>query len=99
MRGQCVCVGAIRMTIHLSDISARMAGIGLWLEQEAGAHLSEQRHLDRQTSESAYWHSGYHQALADVLRLLTAPGERSDSAGIPNPCLMAGKGEENFLSA
>jgi hypothetical protein len=48
-----------------------MVAIDNWLECEAGARLSPQLHLDRASSESAYWHLGYSQAMADVLRAIS----------------------------
>jgi hypothetical protein len=61
--------------LQLEAISARMAGVAAWLDQTASDHLADHRHLDHQSAESAYWHSGYHQALADILQSLSARNE------------------------
>jgi hypothetical protein len=43
----------------------------------------DQRHLDANTPERAYWHLGYVAALADVLRLLSGEiSQRPDSRDI-----------------
>ncbi|MEQ1718268.1 MAG: hypothetical protein ABL907_20185 [Hyphomicrobium sp.] len=52
-------------------IEYRAKALEAWLS-EARPILSSQKHLDRHTAECAYWHSGYHQALQDVLTRLAA---------------------------
>ena len=74
----------------LQKLRTRMAGISERLEGHWAAKLNEQRHLDRDTTESAYWHSGYHQALADVLQLMSHPQAIYDTSDKSNPCLQAG---------
>jgi hypothetical protein len=71
-------------------LRARMAGIGAQLDGDWSEKLDAQLHLDRETSESAYWHAGYHQALADVLGLLSKRRSISDIAGTSSPSLAAG---------
>ena len=39
-----------------------------WLADEAPVTFVDQKHLDADTPERAYWHHGYAQALDDVLR-------------------------------
>ncbi len=75
---------------ELKVLRMRMAGIGAQLDSDWAAKLSAQLHLDRNTMECAYWHSGYHQALADVLSLMTIRNSISDSADTSNPCLAVG---------
>jgi hypothetical protein len=74
----------------LQKMRARMAGIGERLEGPWAAKLNEQRHLDRDTTESAYWHSGYHQALADMLQLMSRSQTICDTSGSTSPCRQAG---------
>ncbi|HPG88324.1 MAG TPA: hypothetical protein PLD46_01625 [Hyphomicrobium sp.] len=84
---------------ELAELSNRMSGIGAWLDQTAAHHLTESRHLDIDTSEAAYWHAGYHQALADAIRVLSASAGLRDTAGMSNHFPRAASGEENSLSA
>lgn len=51
-------------------LRARMAGIGESLDGAWSEKLRDHLHLDRGSKECAYWHSGYHQALADLLCLM-----------------------------
>jgi hypothetical protein len=55
----------------LSDIEKRVADLREWLQKNAPASLSEQKHLEEGTQERIYWHYGYMVALRDVLRFLT----------------------------
>ena len=56
----------------------RLAGLGAQLDGEWSTILDEQRHLDRGTTECAYWHAGYYQALADVIALIAPARSISD---------------------
>lgn len=85
--------------LQLAEISSRMTGVGHWLDQSAAHHLAAHRHLDVDTVESAYWHAGYHQALADALRILSATAQPSGTAGTSNQYRQAALGEGNFLTA
>jgi hypothetical protein len=71
-------------------LRARMAGIGERLDGPWAEKLGEHLHLDRSTAECAYWHSGYHQALRDVLQLMTRSNSICDTSDKSNPCLTAG---------
>lgn len=84
---------------QLAELSSRMAGIGAWLDQSASHHLAQHRHLETNTAEAAYWHAGYHQALADAIRLLSASAEQPGIADTSNPFRRVASGEESFLSA
>ena len=53
-----------------------------WLEAEAPYAAFDQKHLDADTPERAYWHHGYQAALTDVLNLLKG-GHKSGSPGTP----------------
>jgi hypothetical protein len=50
-----------------------------WLATAAPAIVEEQRHLDAESSERAYWHLGYQSALKDILSLV-------DEGHCINPC-------------
>jgi hypothetical protein len=52
-----------------SAIQARLQGIREWMAEEAPYSIVDQRHLDANTPERAYWHLGYQAALQDVLDL------------------------------
>lgn len=53
----------------MSRINVRLLGIKPWLETNSPEALKEQKHLDEGTSERAYWHAGYMQALQDVRKI------------------------------
>jgi hypothetical protein len=42
-----------------------------WLNDEAPFTAFDQRHLDADSPERAYWHHGYQSALTDVIRMLS----------------------------
>jgi hypothetical protein len=63
-------------------LERRRDGIREWLDEEAPYTECDQRHLDANTPERAYWHHGYQAALSDVLALLTPAGQRSGSGDI-----------------
>lgn len=48
----------------------RAAGIGEWLADNAPYCNADQKHLDENTVERAYWHYGYRAALLDAIRLI-----------------------------
>jgi hypothetical protein len=53
-----------------SAIRARLQGIREWMAEECPYVTADQKHLDANTPERAYWHYGYQAALGDVLALL-----------------------------
>ncbi|HMN38742.1 MAG TPA: hypothetical protein PKD49_13675 [Hyphomicrobium sp.] len=57
-----------RRAVH--SIATRIDLITRHIDDAAVAHLKEQRHLDAQSVESAYWHAGYRSALIDALNVL-----------------------------
>jgi len=67
-------------------LKSRRDRIREWLDDEAPYTAVDQRHLDANTPERAYWHHGYQAALADMIELMgMAPtGRRSGSRGKPN---------------
>jgi hypothetical protein len=69
-------------TKNISTLIHRRDRIRDWLQDEAPFTEADQRHLDSDTPERAYWHHGYQAALTDVINLL-ADGSRPDTAGTP----------------
>lgn len=68
----------------LSLLEQRRDDIIEWLDDEAPFAAADQRHLDSDTPERAYWHLGYQAALADIIDLLTAADQKSGSVDTPN---------------
>jgi hypothetical protein len=60
-------------------LQRRRDGIRQWLDDEAPYTDSDQRHLDQNTPERAYWHHGYQAALDDVIALLMPLEQTSGS--------------------
>jgi hypothetical protein len=67
-----------------SFLRRRRDSIRDWLDEEAPYTAIDQRHLDSDSSERAYWHHGYQAALTDVLNLLTSADRIYGSEDIPN---------------
>lgn len=55
---------------RLATLVQRRDQIRQWLAEEAVC-TEEQKHLDCDTSERAYWHHGYQSALDDVIEMLS----------------------------
>jgi hypothetical protein len=76
--------------LELESMRARMAGMAEMLDGPWAAALRTQLHLDRDSAESAYWHAGYYQALADFVEALSARepiyGTADTSNRIPVAC-------------
>jgi hypothetical protein len=64
-------------------IERRRDGIREWLDDESPYTDADQKHLETDSPERAYWHHGYQAALSDILDLLTPAGRISGSADIP----------------
>ena len=75
----------------ISAISERICRLSTWLEDEAPYAEFDQRHLDANTPEQAYWHLGYRAALADILALIKHETECTPDISID--CTPAGSGE------
>ena len=69
---------------NISLLRRRRDDIREWLDIEAPFTDVDQKHLDADTPERAYWHHGYQAALADIIDLLDAERRKSGSAGILN---------------
>ena len=68
----------------LSLLQRRRDGMRDWLDEESPYTAADQRHLDSDTPQRAYWHHGYQAALTDVLDMLMDVDQRYGSEGIPN---------------
>ena len=64
---------------NIALLRRRRDGIRQWLDDEALYTDADQRHLDQNTPERAYWHHGYQAALDDVIALLTPLEQTSGS--------------------
>jgi hypothetical protein len=69
---------------NISLLRRRRDDIREWLDIEAPFTEVDQKHLDADTPERAYWHHGYQAALADIIDLLDAERRKSGSGGILN---------------
>jgi hypothetical protein len=69
---------------NISLLRRRRDDIREWLDIEAPFTEVDQKHLDADTPERAYWHHGYQAALADIIDLLNADRRKSGSGGILN---------------
>jgi hypothetical protein len=87
------------VNVELTMLRLRMAGIGVQLDARWSKALDEQRHLDIDTNECAYWHSGYHQALSDVIDMMSKQNFSDDISDTSTPFQPACLDEGNFQSA
>ena len=69
---------------NISLLRRRRDDIREWLDIEAPFTEVDQKHLDADTPERAYWHHGYQAALADIINLLNAERRKNGSGGILN---------------
>ena len=70
-----------------SAIRSRLNDIREWMADEAPYLSADQRHLDANTPERAYWHFGYQAALQDILNLAEECSEPEHRSGhISNEC-------------
>jgi hypothetical protein len=69
---------------NISLLRRRRDDIREWLDIEAPFTEVDQKHLDADTPERAYWHHGYQAALADIIELLNADRRKSGTGGILN---------------
>ena len=66
----------------LLTLQARANVASRELRQLSRSGCAEQRHLDADTSEQAYWHHGYHSAVLDVLRQLGSESIDAEGSSI-----------------
>lgn len=77
-------MGAMPRKKNISLLRRRRDDIREWLDIEAPFTEVDQKHLDADTPERAYWHHGYQAALADIINLLNAERRKNGSGGILN---------------
>lgn len=77
-------MGGMSIKKKITLLQRRRDGIREWLDLEAPFAEVDQRHLDADTPERAYWHHGYQAALADIIALLAAQKQKSGNADILN---------------
>ena len=69
-----------RESSEIRSIQNRVRAIREWLRENAPECATEQKHLETDSRERAYWHHGYLMALQDILRLLSS----EPTSRIPN---------------
>jgi hypothetical protein len=80
----------------MSLLERRRDSLRAWLDEQAPYTAVDQKHLDANTPERAYWHHGYQAALNDIIELL-CPGPRtSGSAGTSSPPRSGGWGGPGY---
>lgn len=57
------------MSIDISKLEKRRDDIAAWLAENCPYVVADQKHLDENSPERAYWHYGYLVALRDALSL------------------------------
>lgn len=64
--------GLVQMSAErkLAILVERRDNIREWLDGQNELTNDEQKHLEADTPEQAYWHHGYQSALDDMLKLL-----------------------------
>lgn len=61
-------------------LEAREKGIHAWLLENAPFTFADQKHLDENTPERAYYHLGYRCAIKDALALAKRPAKTERGA-------------------
>lgn len=69
----------------VSAIEQRISGLASWLDEQAPYVQFDQRHLDANTPEQAYWHLGYLTALRDTLQHLRDASACTNDTSSPFP--------------
>lgn len=67
--------------LERKPLEDRRDGIGDWITEYAPYIAADQKHLDEDTPERAYWHYGYRAALVDVLNLVPTASPPPTPAG------------------
>ena len=76
---------------EIARINGRIEDLARWMKLNAPECSIEQKHLNEDSQERAYWHFGYLAALKDVMRLLaevdgtTRKYDRPDSSSLNLP--------------
>ena len=55
---------------QIAIIRQRVSAMSQWLADFAPYTAADQKHLDEDTPERAYWHHGYRAALIDLLNVV-----------------------------
>lgn len=63
-------------------IVERIAAMEEWMRQYGSSALREQRHLERDSIERAYWNFGYLMALREALALVSDQDDSSQRDGL-----------------
>lgn len=69
---------------HIKLLRRRRDDIREWLDLEAPFAEVDQKHLDADTPERAYWHHGYQAALADIIKMFEAKRQKNGSGDMLN---------------
>ena len=80
----------------ISLIERRRDSLREWLDDQAPYTEVDQRHLDANTPERAYWHHGYQAALSDIIELLFPAARTSGSADMPSSFRSDGSGGPGY---
>jgi len=83
-------------TDSMSLLEWRRDSLRAWLDDQAPYTDVDQKHLDANTPERAYWHHGYQAALNDVIELLAPSHRKSGSRDTSSPSRSGGSGEPGF---
>ena len=62
------------------ELIERLHKLDHWLEEQAVYVRHDQRHLEQNTPEQAYWHLGYRAALRDVLAATNCSIDNMDTS-------------------
>ena len=76
-------MGCMSIKRKILLLQRRRDDIREWLDLEAPFAEVDQKHLDADTSERAYWHHGYQAALTDVLDMLNHAERKAGSGDTP----------------
>lgn len=69
----------------ISIFEARAGELEGWIDEQAPYARFDQRHLDVNTPEQAYWHLGYQSALKDVVAHLKEKTANSEDSATGFP--------------
>lgn len=67
----------------IASLREQCEAVEQWLDAEAPYAQADQKHLDADTPERAYWHLGYQVALRDILTLVEG-ASRGHKQGTPS---------------
>lgn len=79
----------------ITVLLGRRDAIRQWLDDQAPFAGADQKHLEADTPERAYWHHGYQSALTDVLNLLAQKSRSEDKS---SETRRGGRGGPGYLA-